>query len=34
MFFVLLLVCIAVYVIVVRAYYWGSRKGPPSNKKR
>jgi hypothetical protein len=28
-FFILLVLCLAVYVLVVRAYYWGDRKGPP-----
>ena len=32
-FFLLLGICLAVYVLVVRAYYWGDRKGPPTTKK-
>ena len=31
-FFVLLGICILVYVLVVRAFYWGDKSGPP--KKR
>ena len=29
-FFTLLFLSILVYVLVVRAYYWGDKKGPPS----
>lgn len=29
-FFVLLALSLLVYVLVVRAYYWGDRNGPPS----
>lgn len=32
-FFVLLAICILVYVLVVRAFYWGDKKGPPTKKK-
>lgn len=32
-FFVLLFICLAVYVLVVRAFYWGDKKGPPTKKK-
>ncbi len=32
-FFVLLGLSILVYVLVVRAYYWGDKKGPPTKKK-
>jgi hypothetical protein len=32
-FFILLGLSILVYVLVVRAYYWGDRKGPPTKKK-
>jgi hypothetical protein len=32
-FFVLLFLCIAIYVLVVRAFYWGDKKGPPAKKK-
>ena len=28
-FFVLVFLCLLVYVLVVRAYYWRGRKGPP-----
>lgn len=31
-FFVLLFVCLLVYVLVVRAFYWGDRKEPPKRK--
>ena len=31
-FFVLLGICILVYALVVRAFYWGDKKEPP--KKR
>jgi hypothetical protein len=31
-FFVLLAICLIVYVAVVRAYYWGDKKGPPTKK--
>jgi hypothetical protein len=34
LFFVLLFICILVYVLVVRAFYWGDRKGPPAKTKR
>jgi len=32
-FFVLLGISILVYVLVVRAYYWGDKQGPPTKKK-
>ena len=32
-FFVLLGLCLLVYALVVRAYYWGDKKGPPTKKK-
>jgi hypothetical protein len=32
-FFILLGLSILVYVLVVRAYYWGDKKGPPTKKK-
>lgn len=32
-FFGLLFLCILVYVLVVRAFYWGDKKGPPTKKK-
>lgn len=33
-FFVLLFISILVYVLVVRAYYWGDKKGPPTPKQK
>jgi hypothetical protein len=32
-FFILLFLSILVYVLVVRAFYWGDKKGPPTTKK-
>ena len=32
-FFVLLGLSILIYVLVVRAFYWGDKKGPPTRKK-
>lgn len=32
-FFGLLALSIFVYVMVVRAFYWGDKKGPPTKKK-
>lgn len=32
-FFVLLFICIAVYALVVRAFYWGDKKGPSTKRK-
>lgn len=32
-FFVLLGLCILIYVLVVRAFYWGDKKEPPSKKR-
>jgi hypothetical protein len=29
-FFVLLFLCLLVYVLVIRAFYWGDKKGPPT----
>ena len=31
-FFILLFLSILVYVLVVRAFYWGDKKGPPNKK--
>ncbi len=31
-FFVLVLLSLLVYVLVIRAFYWGDRKGPPAKK--
>ncbi len=31
-FFILLFLSILVYVLVVRAFYWGDKKGPPDKK--
>lgn len=28
-FFILLFVVLAVYILAVKAFYWGGRKGPP-----
>jgi len=33
-FFILLFISILVYVLVVRAYYWGDKKGPPLPKQK
>jgi hypothetical protein len=33
LFFVLLFVSILVYVLVVRAFYWGDKKEPPAKKR-
>ncbi|HEV7700039.1 MAG TPA: hypothetical protein VGO43_07405 [Pyrinomonadaceae bacterium] len=32
-FFVLLFICLLVYVLVVRAFYWGDKSEPPTKKK-
>jgi hypothetical protein len=32
-FFIFVFICLAVYVAVVRAFYWGDRKEPPSKKR-
>ena len=32
-FFILLGLSILVYVLVVRAFYWGDKKGPPAKRK-
>ena len=32
-FFILLFLCVLVYVLVVRAFYWGDKKGPPTKRK-
>lgn len=32
-FFILVFLVILVYTLVVRAFYWGDRKGPPDKKK-
>lgn len=32
-FFILLAICLVVYVLAVRAFYWGDKKEPPSNKR-
>jgi hypothetical protein len=31
-FFILLALVILVYVLVVRAFYWGDKKGPPDKR--
>ncbi|HRI03995.1 MAG TPA: hypothetical protein PLL77_09650 [Pyrinomonadaceae bacterium] len=31
-FFVLLALSILIYVLVVRAFYWGDKKDPPTKK--
>ena len=31
-FFILLFLSVLVYVLVVRAFYWGDEKGPPDKK--
>ncbi len=31
-FFILFGLSMLVYVLVVRAYYWGDKKGPPTKK--
>lgn len=33
-FFVLLFLCVLVYVLVVRAFYWGDKKEAPKRKER
>jgi hypothetical protein len=33
-FFVLLFLCVLVYVLVVRAFYWGDKGEPPKPKAR
>lgn len=33
-FFVLLLLCLVVYVLVVRAFYWGDKREAPRSKGR
>ena len=32
-FFILLFLVLLVYVLVVRAFYWGDKKGPPDKKE-
>ncbi len=32
-FFVLLGLSLLVYILVVRAFYWGDKKGPPTKKR-
>ncbi|MGH9948543.1 MAG: hypothetical protein ACRD6X_15300 [Pyrinomonadaceae bacterium] len=32
-FFVLLLISVLVYVLVIRAFYWGDKKESPAKKK-
>ena len=32
-FFVLLFICLLVYALVVRAFYWGDKKNPRAKKK-
>ena len=32
-FFILLALCILVYVLAVRAFYWGDKKEPPTKKR-
>lgn len=31
-FFILLALVLLVYVLVVRAFYWGDKKGPPDKR--
>ena len=33
-FFILLFLCLLVYVLVVRAFYWGGRDEAPKRKER
>lgn len=33
-FFILLFLSILVYVLLVRAFYWGDKNGPPTKKSR
>lgn len=33
-FFILLGLSILVYVLVVRAFYWGDKKEPPAKKRK
>lgn len=32
-FFVLVLLSILIYVLVVRAFYWGDKKEPPTKRR-
>lgn len=32
-FFVLLGICLLVYILVVRAFYWGGKDGPEDGRK-
>jgi nitrogen fixation-related uncharacterized protein len=32
-FFILLAISVLVYVLVIKAFYWGDRKEPPAKKK-
>jgi hypothetical protein len=32
-FFVLLFISLVVYVLVIRAFYWGDKNEPPTKKK-
>lgn len=32
-FVILLAICLVVYVLVVRAFYWGDKKEPPKRNK-
>jgi len=32
-FFILLTLSLTVYVLVVRAFYWGDKKEPPTKKR-
>lgn len=32
-FGILMLICLAVYIAVVKAFYWGDKKNPPPKKK-
>jgi NADH:ubiquinone oxidoreductase subunit 2 (subunit N) len=32
-FIILMAICMAIYIAVVRAFYWGDKKEPPKKKK-
>ena len=34
LFVVFVFLCLLIYLLVVRAFYWGDRKGPPPKPKR
>jgi hypothetical protein len=32
-FFVLLFICLLIYVLVIRAFYWGDKREPPTKNR-